>query len=237
MLRDNLESRETEIIRILSSLPRGFVVIGGYAVSALSVHRFSVDCDMVISRKDAEEFSDLLKKVGYRKEKSAKGFDEAYQSEVDIYVKRIIVGGMQLSVDLFIDGVTSRKTKASWSYEYIKENSTEAIVAGTRNSASITVPTKELLMVMKMHSGRDVDMRDIVMLSERVDWNAVLKHIGRGTKSNLVKQITNMIGRMEEEQFIQSLRAAFGLRRNMEPLISDCRKNLSKLRENIELSE
>ncbi|AIC16398.1 hypothetical protein [Nitrososphaera viennensis] len=223
-----------EIIRILSSLPKGFfVVIGEYAVSALSVHRFSVDCDLVISRKNAEKFSDLLKKEGYRKGKSAKGFDEAYQSEVDIYVKSI-TGGMRVSVDLFINGVTSRKTKASWSYEYVKDNSTETIVAGTRNSASVTVSTKELLIAMKMHSGRDVDMRDIVMLSDEVDWNAVLKHATRGAKSILVKQVTDMIGRMEEEQFIQSLRAAFGLKRNMEPLISDCRKNLSKLRENIE---
>ncbi|AIF82303.1 protein of unknown function (DUF1814) [Candidatus Nitrososphaera evergladensis SR1] len=235
MLRDDLESRETEIIRILSSLPKGFfVVIGGYAVSALSIHRFSVDCDMVILRKDAMKFSDLLKKEGYRKEKSAKGFDEAHHSEVDIYVKSF--GGMRVSVDLFINGITSRKTEAWWNYEYIKENSTEAIVVGTKNSASTTVPTKELLMVMKMHSARDVDMRDIVMLSEGVDWTAVLKHAMRRTKSILVKQVTEIIGRMEEEQFIQSLRAAFGLRRNIEPLISDCKKNLSKLRQKIESS-
>lgn len=234
MLRDDLESRETEIIRILSSLSGGFVVIGGYAVSALSVHRFSVDCDIVIPRKEEQKYSDQLKNEGYSKEKSARGFDEAYQSEVRIYVKK--VGGARVSVDLFINGVTSRKTKASWSYEYIKDNSTEVMVSGSRSSANIVVPVKDLLLAMKIHSGRDVDMRDIVMLSEGADWNAVSKHARRGSKDVLVKQLTDMIGKMEEEQFVQSLRAAFGLRRNMEPLIADCRKNLSKLRTNTELS-
>lgn len=235
MLRDDLESRETEIIRMLSLLPKGFVVIGGYAVSALSIHRFSVDCDIVISRKDAKEFADSVRKEGYKKGKSTKGFDETYQSEVEIYMKS--VGGARVSMDLFINGVTSRKTKASWSYEYIRDNLTDAIVSGPRNSAGIAVPAKELLMAMKIHSGRDVDMRDIVMLSEGVDWNVVLRHATRGEKGVLVKQLTDMIGRMDEKQFAQSLRATFGLRRGIEPLISECSKNLSKLRAKIESSK
>jgi hypothetical protein len=106
-------------------------------------------------------------------------------------------------------------------------------VFGVRNSASVTVPVKELLMAMKIHSGRGVDMRDIVMLSEGVDWNAVMKHAVRGEKDVLARQLTHIIGRMDE-QFVQSIRATFGLRRGIEPLVSDCRKNLSKLRARIE---
>lgn len=86
------------------------------------------------------------------------------------------VQGSRVSLDLFINGVNSRRTKASWSYGYIKDNSTNAMVSGARNSAEVAVPTKELLMTLKIHSGRDVDVRDLVMLSEGVDWNAVLKH-------------------------------------------------------------
>jgi len=43
-----------------------------------------------------------------------------------------------------------------------------------------------------------------------------------------------MIGRMDEKQFSESLRAAFEQRENMEPLINSCKKNLSKLRETVE---
>lgn len=179
MFREDLESKELEIIRTASLLPKkNFVVIGGYAASALSIQRFSMDCDIVISDAHLKEFRDRLRAEGYRKHKSASGFDETYRSEVEIYVKD--VRGTRVSIDLFVNGVTSSKTKGSWSFEYIMKNSTEAIVSGARNSASVTVPAKELLMAMKIHSGRDVDMCDIVMLSEGVDWGAVLKHAAPG---------------------------------------------------------
>lgn len=232
MIRDGLESRETEIIRTLSSLPKGFIVIGGYAVSALSVHRFSVDCDLVISRKDAKEFEQRIMEEGYKKTRAAAGFDKAYQSEVEIYVKD--VNGAGVSIDLFVNGMTSRGTKGSWSYEYISDNSTDATVSGARNSTDIAVPTKELLIAMKIHSGRDVDMRDIVMLSEGTNWDAVLKHAKRGEKRVPVGQLTDIIAKMDSEQFAQSLQATFGLRRSMGSLISECRKNLSQLRAEIE---
>jgi hypothetical protein len=111
MLGEDLESRESEIIRTISSLPKNFVVIGGYATSALSIHRFSMDCDIVISDADMKELRDRLREEGYSRHKSARGFDRTYQSEVKIYVKS--VGGMRVSVDLFVNGVTLRKTKAS----------------------------------------------------------------------------------------------------------------------------
>jgi hypothetical protein len=232
MIREDLGSRESEIIRTLSSLPEGFFVIGGYATSALSIHRFSVDCDIVISGKDAKKFIDHLVERGYKKEKAAKDFDEAYKSEVEIYAKK--VKGARVSIDLFIKGLTSRGTEASWSYEYIRDNSTEAIVAGADNSTGVMTPRKELLMAMKIHSGRDVDMRDIVMLSERVDWSAVTKHADRGKRDALTKQLTNMIGRMDDEQFAQSLRATFSIRRSVDPLIARCRRNLSVVRKSLE---
>jgi hypothetical protein len=90
---------------------------------------------------------------------------------------------------------------------------------------------------MKIHSGRDVDMRDIAMLSEEADWDAVLKHAKRGEKGVLVRQLTDIIAKMDSEQFAQSLRATFGLRHSMGPLVSECRKSLSQLRAEIESSE
>jgi len=70
----DLTARETEVIRILRALHSHsdrFVVIGGYAVSALSSHRFSVDCDVVISGKDLESIEQVLSDEGYRKAKAS----------------------------------------------------------------------------------------------------------------------------------------------------------------------
>jgi hypothetical protein len=164
MFREDLESREEEIIKTLSSLPRAFVVIGGYATSALSAHRFSVDCDIVVPRKELREFRNQLKREGYSKQKSTTGFDRIYGGAAEIYSKRIKSG--MVSVDLFVDSVASRKTGAAWSYEYIRSNFGETTISGVRDSASVLVPSKELLMAMKLHSGRDADVRDIAMLCE-----------------------------------------------------------------------
>lgn len=55
MISDLFSLRETEIFRTLVSLQsRHFVVIGGYAVNAYTLPRFSVDCDIVIRRPEAE---------------------------------------------------------------------------------------------------------------------------------------------------------------------------------------
>ncbi len=67
----DLTAREAEIICILRALGPHvgkFVVVGGYAVNALTSHRFSVDCDMVVAEKDVKLFDDLLKKEGYTKQ-------------------------------------------------------------------------------------------------------------------------------------------------------------------------
>lgn len=232
MFREDLESREDEIIRTLSSLRGGFVLIGGYATSALSAHRFSVDCDMVLSRKDVREFRNQLSREGYSKKKATTRFDKIYGGSVEIYSKKIKSG--RVSVDLFVDSLTSRKTGAAWSYEYIRNNSSKITISGVRGSASVLVPSKEMLMAMKIHSGRDADVRDIVMLCEDIDWESVAKHAARGEKAVLVNMLTDMIGKMAEEQFTSSLRAAFELRSKVEPLVSACRAGLSELRAHIE---
>ena len=212
-------------------MPREFVLIGGYAVSALSSHRFSVDCDVVIARKTSKQLRMLLKAEGYLRHRSAKVGKE-YGGSVEMYVKTIKAG--KISVDLFIDSIAARETGASWSYENIKRNSVEAVVTGIRNSASVTVPTKELLIAMKIHSGRDTDIRDIVMLSDNADWNSVAKQAARGDTKILLNQLTRILHKLDSEQFLSSLRAAFELRQNIKPLISSCKRGLSNLKGIIE---
>lgn len=229
MIREQLEGREEEIIRTISVLPRGFVLIGGYAVSALASHRFSVDCDVITSRKDAREFRDVLAREGYSKGRSAK---VGNGGTVEIYSKR--TKGGRVSVDLFIDSITARETGSSWTYEYVKKNCVEAVVSGVGNSATVLVPTREILIAMKIHSARDADIRDIVMLSEDVDWHSVAKHSSRGDTKILLKQLKVIISRIGDEQFLSSLRAAFQLRRNVKPLLSSCKRGLSKLNKELE---
>ena len=60
--------RKNEILHTLNSLVEekvDFVVVGGYAVSGLGKHRFSVDCDVVVSKKEIGKTEAVLKRNGF----------------------------------------------------------------------------------------------------------------------------------------------------------------------------
>ena len=61
-MADLFQLREKEIFETLRKLKdRNFVLIGGYAVNAYTLPRFSVDCDIVIYKDDLESIAkDLL---------------------------------------------------------------------------------------------------------------------------------------------------------------------------------
>ena len=62
--------RENEIlktIRVFADASLDFVVVGGYAVSGLGRHRFSVDLDVVIDEKDLDAFAKILEERGFER--------------------------------------------------------------------------------------------------------------------------------------------------------------------------
>src|SRR5438093_362685 len=108
----DLTARETEIIRILRVLHSHsdkFVVIGGYAVSALAEHRFSVDCDIVVSAKELELFEKVLVNEGYEKAKATNLLKGIHGAKTAKYVK--LIGGRGVGVDLYVNSVLSRDTE------------------------------------------------------------------------------------------------------------------------------
>ena len=66
---EQLQLREKEIFETLKKIKKSnFVVIGGYAVNAYTLPRFSADCDIVIkNRKELEEIEEALLELGYVK--------------------------------------------------------------------------------------------------------------------------------------------------------------------------
>ena len=66
---DLLQIREKEIFEVLKKIKKHqFVVIGGYAVNAYTLPRFSVDCDIVVlDKKELEKIEKTLLKEGYKK--------------------------------------------------------------------------------------------------------------------------------------------------------------------------
>ncbi|MBI2184393.1 MAG: hypothetical protein HYU39_05480 [Thaumarchaeota archaeon] len=228
----DLTAREAEIIRILKALgPQlgRFVVVGGYAVNALTSHRFSVDCDMVIPEKDAKLFEDVLEKEGYARQRPTRQLKGIYGAKTQQYMKA--VGDRKVSVDLLVNSLLCRQTGGEWSYELIRRNSFEANVVGVTDSATAFVPARELLMAMKIHSGRDTDMRDVIMLSEGADWHTVAEFVKCGEQAKVHRQITSAIETMSAKRFPSALRAQFGLRTDVTQLINRTIEGLNVIKE------
>lgn len=226
---EDLTAREAEVIRVLKVLgvkTRGFVVIGGYAVNALTSHRFSVDCDLVIARSSIPLLERVLAAEGYRKENAhvSRGLRGGKTLE---YVK--LVGDRPVSMDLYVDSVVCRQTGGSWTYNLVRENSIEANVAGVTDFTVGRVARRELLMAMKLHSGRDADLRDLVMLSEDSDWDTVAQFANCGSMGKLKGQLESSIETVSSEEFSPALRAEFGLRADVRPLIEKASEGLRRL--------
>ncbi len=223
----DLTAREAEVIRIISVLrshSNKFVVIGGYAVSALGSHRFSVDCDVVVSEKELNSFERILAKEGYKKEKASGWLKEIHGAKTVRYVKVIV--GRRVSVELYVNGVLCRDTGGEWSHELLLQNSVEANVVGVTDSTLSVVPKRELLIAMKLHPARDTDLRDIVMLGEEADWTEVANFASTGMRNKIIRQLDSAIRRIESGEFPSALRAEFGMRTDVTPVIRGAAEHL-----------
>jgi len=150
--------RENEIlktIRAFADAGLNFIVVGGYAVSGLGRHRFSVELDVIVDEKDLDTFTKILKESVFEQHAEGAGFDEANGGRFVSYIKRI--DGLPATVDLLVGSLVCRATNASWSYEYIRRHSIATEVSGIELSVKCRVPERELLIAIKIHSGRRAD--------------------------------------------------------------------------------
>ena len=150
--------RENEILKTIRGFADAgleFVVVGGYAVSGLGRHRFSVDLDVVIDERDLDAFTKILKERGFERYVEKAGFDQVYEGRFVSYIKRI--DGLPVTADLLVGSLVCRATNASWSYEYIRRHSIATEVSGIELSVKCRVPERELLIAIKIHSGRRAD--------------------------------------------------------------------------------
>ncbi len=163
-----LQTREKEVLIALKKL-RGarFVVIGGYAVNAYTLPRFSVDCDIVIAHKEGlARIGNVLIKLGYRRGEyrdfDASGSFARYEKSLG--------GSFRVSFDVLIGKVLDRQTAASIAWAWIFENSAVRTLRGKTIAERLKVRVIDLdaLCVLKLISCRATDIRDIFMLAPSI---------------------------------------------------------------------
>lgn len=203
-----------------------FVVVGGFAVSGLTRHRFSVDCDVVVARRELENLETVLEREGFTKHVERAGFDEVYGGEFTSYKKEV---ELPVTFDLLVGSLVCRATDAAWSFDYIKKHSIQANIAGIETSVTCRVPEKELLIALKIHSARKADIRDVVMLRERADFEKVLKHLRKGREEALRNQIIRVIQALKDPRLVDSLKGVFTLSIDVTKQIESTRKEMENI--------
>lgn len=208
MLKEFID-RENDIFNILNSLKNeqiDFILVGGYAVSAFK-HRFSVDVDLIVKEEQLKAILAVLKKNNFEEYKS-RDLENIYQGKFKSFIKKT---KLPVTVDLLINSISSRQTKACWGFALFKDNSEEKEVKGIEKSVIAKVPLKELLIAMKIHSGRLTDIRDVVAISEGSDFNKVVEFTRRGDLDKLRAGLIKFEEIIINKNFIDSFKGVFSL--------------------------
>jgi len=198
--------RERAIFDILNKLSGEnltFVVIGGYGVSAYK-HRFSVDADIVVSHKDVGKFETAMAKNGFKKTAS-KELENVYSSKFIRYEKE----DSNISIDILVGGVGVRQTGAAFSFETLLKNSKPRKIIGSTGEVKAQVPEKEVLIGMKVQSGRLTDLRDVVALSKNADINLVRDFLRSGDRKQIKNHLEHLSSVLETKGFMDSFKGIF----------------------------
>ena len=131
MTQGLLSRREQEIFQTLRALSEcSFVVIGGYAVNAYALPRFSADCDIVV-KEDSElkKIEKLLRKGGYTRTETDAGSQKA--GTFSRHEKKLH-DNFAVSLDILVHGVADRMTGARFTAEWVFENSSRRALKGKK---------------------------------------------------------------------------------------------------------
>ncbi|HIG92651.1 MAG: hypothetical protein QT02_C0006G0004 [archaeon GW2011_AR9] len=163
-----LQNREREIFKAIGKLDtKKLVIIGGYAVNAYTLPRFSIDCDIVVSHQaDAHKIVQDLERMNYTQSTATEHF--SYHGKF-IRLEKELAPLFKVSMDIMFEEVSDRQTGAKFSASWIFENAQEQLLQGKTmtQKRKVLILSADALIVMKSISSRVTDIRDVFMLLPR----------------------------------------------------------------------
>ncbi len=209
---EQLQLREKEIFETLKKIKKcKFVVVGGYAVNAYTLPRFSVDCDIVLrDRNELEKIEVLLFELGYYQVKNISD-QFPYEGNFERYEKEI-EQNFKVSMDILIGEVLDRATKAKFSADWIFDNSVLRNLQGKTISEQLIlrIVNTDALFTMKLIICRQTDIRDLFLLITSLkNKNWVKKEISE--RYDLKDRLSKFFNKINSKQFKDDLQGVFGM--------------------------
>lgn len=199
--------RQAELVdthRAVEDADLPYVLVGGWAVSAFQT-RLTTDIDAVLPATALDEYEALLTDLGYEK-----AFETDVSNEYDgrMIQYREQVGDNEVTFEALVDALRCRQTNAEWSYRYLHEHSRVASLT-VADDLTARIPEPALLFAMKLHSGRQADTRDLVVLSTHAEFDRIERHLHRGDAKQLDDQIERVLNRLQEDGFEDAFKGVF----------------------------
>lgn len=205
------DEREKFTFSVLEELLREkaeLVVIGGYAMNAYTLPRFSVDCDIVVKdRKAMLAVKKVLESRGFARK--AKGTLPGYNGEFLCFATKKPV---LTTFDVLAGTIEDRITGTLFPAELIFKYSAKRTIFGKGNPLRIEtrVADAEMLFVMKAISSRKPDIRDVFMLAstklDRKKINEISKQVSIPQES-----IEKIVSKVNSTGFKDALQGVFGM--------------------------
>ncbi|WEL17474.1 Putative nucleotidyltransferase [Halorhabdus sp. SVX81] len=227
----SLPAREQELPTTLESINGAslpYVLVGGWAITAFN-QRFSTDVDLVVPVEAVENYESFLGDRDYDRT-SEHDTNGIYEGQFIQYSKDV---GNPVSIELMVDALRCRQTEAEWSYRYLDQHA-QSVTVGRTQSVTTRIPERELLLAIKLHSGRFTDARDVVAAADDADFDRIEKHLHRGDPDALAKQLRTIDDQLTDESFVDSFKGEFQQQTVPEGTIERVREFLATQRDRLQ---
>ncbi|MFA4855495.1 MAG: nucleotidyl transferase AbiEii/AbiGii toxin family protein [archaeon] len=205
------EEREKFTFSVLEELLREkaeFVVIGGYAINAYTLPRFSVDCDIVVKdKKTTLAVKKVLESKGFAKK--AEGTLPSYSGEfLRFATKKPVLATFDILAETIEDRLTGTLFPAELIFKYSAKRTIFGKGSPIRIEARVADP--EMLFVMKAISSRKSDIRDVFMLASTKLDRKKIAEISRQVPIPL-ESIEKIVSKVNSNGFKDALQGVFGM--------------------------
>jgi len=207
---DKFAAREKEVFSALEALLHSkceFAVIGGYAVNAYALPRFSVDCDLVASEDGASKIGKELLSCGFHRVPAPK--HAPYVNFVRL--EKEALPGIIAAFDILYEEVHDRQSGATFAADWIfSHSSLVSLPAKTfAGQLKVRVVDADTLFVMKFCCARATDIRDIFMMCDKVkNWEWVRAELA--ARVDLAAQHRKIMQKVSGAEFRKDLGGVYG---------------------------